>query len=199
MYRSNIYSVLILFMFTAQIFSQSTITVKDALKNTTIVAYPNYGKAVNETVAKEFRATLTQNATIIAAKDASFSNQKGIIRVAISDENFINCPSSVDLKKDWMFFRLNSSGDGEIIASKSHLLYALFCQIKEDWLNQPVDQFENGKLLKTSFCWLRGEDGFYGMKTRYTRNYDPETSIKELARMGVLSCCGQCALYNISH
>ena len=40
-----------------------------------------------------------------------------------------------------MFFRLTASGNGELVASKTHLLYAFFCRVNEDWLDENVSSF----------------------------------------------------------
>lgn len=162
-------------------------TVRDVLLNTKIIAYPDNGRPVDQTVANELKETLAPHAQVVSTKDAAALSSEGVIRIAIADEDFIKSPGKVAGDRDWMFFRINSSGDGEVVTSKPHLLYALFCQIKEEWADRKAAQFENGKLLYSSFSWLRGEDGFYGTKKRFTRDYNPETTIRELARMGCSS------------
>jgi hypothetical protein len=159
-------------------------TVRDALQNTKIIAYPDNGRPVDQTVAIELKETLAPHAKIVSALDASGLPSKGVIRIAIADENFVKGPDKVSGDRAWMFFRISSSGDGELVTSKPHLLYALLCQIKDEWSDQEAAQFEHGKLLYARFSWLRGEDGFYGTKKRFTRDYNPESAIRELARMG---------------
>lgn len=164
--------------------SSKTTTLRDALENTSTIAFPENGRPVDFTVAKALKNHLVPKAKLMKCKHGSDLPKTGVIRVAIADENFASGPDAVNGEKDWMFFRLNTSGDGEIVTSKSHLLWALFCHIKEEWLDEDISQFEKGKLLTSSFKWLRGEDGFFASKRRFTRNYDAESGIQELARMG---------------
>lgn len=95
-----------------------------------------------------------------------------------------------------MYFRLEGNGSGEIIVSKLHLLFALFCQIRDVWLNEEIIQFENGKLIKTSFPWLTGRDdlltgrmGFLKKRSQHIQIADIEHAIQELA-MGRLKSVG---------
>jgi hypothetical protein len=162
-------------------------TVRDVLLNTKIIVYPDNGRPVDQTVANELKETLAPHAQVVSTKDVAALSSEGVIRIAIADENFIKIPGKVAGDRDWMFFRINSSGDGELVTSKPHLLYALFCQIREEWADHKAAKFENGKLLYSSFSWLRGDDGFYGSKKRFTRDYNPEATIRELARMGCSS------------
>jgi len=164
--------------------SQNKITVKDALKNTTIIAYPEEGRPVDRTVAEELKEGILPHAKILLVKNAEAISEKGVIRISISDEKFSQLPKDLNQQEDWMLFKLDVNGNGELLASKPHLLYALFCQLKDEWLVSELAEFENGKVLKPKFAWLRGTDGFFADKRRFSKDYDPESSIQELARMG---------------
>lgn len=159
-------------------------TVKDALKNISIIAYPDYGKPVDKTVAEELKKCLVPNAEILSTGKHSIPSKESVLKVSIMGEQFATGPDNVSKDKEWMYFRINSSGNGEIVASKQHLLYALYCQIRDEWLDKDVKEFENGKLLQSRFRWLTGGDGFYGGRQRFSKNYDPESAIKEMARLG---------------
>lgn len=164
--------------------SQNKITVKEALKSTTIIAFPEAGRPVNRTVAEELKEGILPHAKILLLKNAEAISEKGVIRISILDEKFVPLPKNLNQEEDWMFFKLDAAGNGELLASKPSLLYALFCQMKENWLDSDLKEFENGKILKPKFTWLRGDDGFFAGKKRFSRGYDAESSIKELARMG---------------
>ncbi|HEX9974290.1 MAG TPA: hypothetical protein VGD14_19630, partial [bacterium] len=164
--------------------SQNELTVNDALKSTKIIVYPENGRPVDRTVAEELKEGILHHAIILSINNAEAISQKGVLRISILDEKFFSLPKNLNQQEDWMFFKLDANGNGELLASKPHLLYPLFCQLKEEWLDSDLAEFENGKILKPKFTWLRGDDGFFTGKKRFSRGYDPEGSIKELARMG---------------
>ncbi len=164
--------------------SQNELTVNDALKFTKIITYPENSRPVNKTVAEELKSEIIQHAKILPVNQNSKIEESGVLRIAIADEKLTPISKNLIDQKDWMFFKLDANGNGELIASKHSLLYALFCQLKEQWLDSNLAEFENGKILKPKFTWLRGDDGFFAGKKRFSRGYDAESSIKELARMG---------------
>jgi hypothetical protein len=163
-------------------------TVRDALQNTRIIVYPENSRPVNRTVAEELKEIVSANARVIAGSSQIISGGEGILRIAIADDDFANGPQKYGANppkdKDWMFFRLTPAGDGELVTSKPHLLYALLCRVMEDWLSENITDFEKGKLLTMTFKWLEGGDGFFVGRNRFSKNYDPEASIRELARSG---------------
>lgn len=179
--------VIIYFLFLSREFaipSQNSITVKDALKNTTIIAHPDAGRPVDRTVAVELKEGILPHAKILSSNNAEAVSEKGVLRISILDEKFTPPPENLNRQEDWIFIKLSADGNGVLLVSKPHLLYALFSQLKEHWLDLDVAEFEGGKILKPKFTWLRGDDGFFAGKKRFSRDYDPECSIKELARMG---------------
>ena len=69
----------------------------------------------------------------------------GVLRVSVADENFIEIKlKNVAVDKDWYYFRLDEKGGGELVTSKPHLLFGLFCRIEEEWINEPVSKFSKG-------------------------------------------------------
>jgi hypothetical protein len=164
--------------------SQNELTVNDALKLITIIAYPENGRAVDRTAAEELKNEIVPNARILPVNQNSKIMEKGVMRISIADESLSPVPKNLIDQKDWMFFKIDAMGNGVLMTSKPSLLYALFCQLKENWLENNLAEFENGKILKPKFSWLRGDDGFFTGKKRFSMGYDPEGSIKELARMG---------------
>ena len=164
--------------------SQNELTVNDALKLITIIAYPENGRAVDRTVAEALKNEIVPNARILPVNQNSKIMEKGVMRISIADESLSPVPKNLIDQKDWMFFKIDAMGNGVLMTSKPSLLYALFCQLKENWLENNLAEFENGKILKPKFSWLRGDDGFFTGKKRFSMGYDPEGSIKELARMG---------------
>lgn len=164
--------------------SEISITIKDALRNTTIIAYPDESRPVNRTVAEALKSEIIPHARILPVNQNSKKTEKGVFRISIADENFNSIPQNLKQQEDWMYFKLDAEGNGELLVSKPSLLYGLFCQIKENWLDSDLTEFATGKNLKPKFTWLRGDDGFFAGKKRFSHGYDPESSIKEMARMG---------------
>lgn len=183
----KIFRIIFLFLLLSANFAMpasNKITVKKAVMNTTIIAYPETGRPVDRTVATKLKNEVIPHAKILSLKNAAAISEKGVLRISIVDEKFTPPPPNLSQQEDWMFFKLAADGNGVLLASRPHLLYALFCQLKEEWLDLDLAEFENGKILKSRFAWLRGNDGFFADKKRFSKGYDPESAIQELARLG---------------
>jgi len=170
----------------ANVFAQ--VVVKDALEKVKTVVCPADKNPVYKTVAEEFDNLLAQNPKLVAEQNISESQQNGIFFISVFNEKFTNSLRKYGYQlsedKDWGFIRIDDKGNGELLASKPHLLYGLFYKLKDEWMNENVEEFVKGKLITVKFKWLRGDDGFMGTRRRFSRNYIPEATIKELARMG---------------
>jgi hypothetical protein len=167
----------------------TVVTVNNAFQKTTIIAYPVQGRMVDRTVAEALQQALSPQASLVAAAKEPSLQGKSVFRVSIADENFSAGPEKYGLRvppnEDWMFVRLTASGEGELVTSKPHLLYAFFCQIKEQWQDEEVAAFEKGRLATATFRWLGGDDGILTFLRQLSiRHYDPESTARELARLG---------------
>lgn len=160
-------------------------TVREVLRKTTVVAYPANGRPVDETVARAIAETLAPRASVVAVEKGEIPSGETVLRVALASESIGHAPSEAPAEKDWMYFRLQADGSGTLVTSRQHLLYALFCQVRDRWANRSFTSFENGRLTEPRFQWITGEDRFYGTRRRFSRHYDPEETIKELAWLGV--------------
>ncbi len=164
------------------------LTVKEALRNVKVIAYPAYGRMVDRTVAEALKEELIPQAELLAEKNRSSIKKEGVMRVAIADEDFAQGPEKTGLlslsTKDWMFFIIKASGEADLLSSKPHLLYALFSKIKSDWLGEDISKLEKGKILETTFTWLEGNDNYFASRNMFASLFDPEKTIKELARLG---------------
>jgi len=179
---------LLLLILNANLHSQ---TVRDVLSNARQLVYASGARRVNQTVAENIRQDLAPKAQIIIAEKVSTKPQSGVVYIAIADEGFIDGPQNPPDNQEWMYFRLDENGSGEILASKPNLLYALFCRIREDWANADIEQFENGRLTRTSFSLLTGRDdlltgrmGFLRQRKQLIQITDVERAMQELARLG---------------
>jgi hypothetical protein len=162
--------------------------VRDALKNTTVIVYPAKGRPVDHTVAEALKE-LAPQAKLLPVNDVNEVKGDGVLRVAVADEDSTGGPQKYGLQipgdKEWMFVRLTPAGDGELVSSKPHLLYAFFCQIRDQWLGEDVAVFTKGRMRTAAFQWLGGDDGIFIFLCQLSvRHYDPESTVKELARLG---------------
>jgi hypothetical protein len=158
--------------------------LNNVLRSTKFIKYPSNGRIVDKTVADEFKKYLSPNAIIIPTQNRS--NDANTIYISIADEKFHSkLPFKTPAESDWIFFRANETGGGELVASKPHLLYTLFCSVNEEWKYEDVNKFLKGKLDKTTFRWQRPlYDIFLTQTCRTARGWDRESYIRELARLG---------------
>ncbi|MEK6570443.1 MAG: hypothetical protein AABZ61_03675, partial [Bacteroidota bacterium] len=163
------------------------ISVSNALKNTRVILYPTKGRPVDQTVAESMVSELAPSAKVFSVQRIRAKLGDGTLTVSIADEYL---PHSVSRRAPnrstgkWMTFRIAESGNGELVASHSHLLYALFCLIKGDWADQDVAGFTKGRTVKPTFVWLRNLNDFFVGSLRKARHFDREEFVKQLARQG---------------
>src|SRR3989337_457159 len=77
--------------------SAQTTQVRDALKKTTVIAYPAKGRLVDQTVAEALKEIMPQ-AKLLAVTDASGLKGEGVFRVAIADEGLAPGPRTYGLE-----------------------------------------------------------------------------------------------------
>jgi hypothetical protein len=176
-------STLLLMFLTTPPFA-GDMTVREALLQTQYILYPQDGYPVDATVARELEKKLAPQAqfALITPEEIQIEGAH-VLKISIADEGLTRYGRE-NTERDWMFFQIDSSGSGELTCSKPHLLYALFCRLQEEWLDQPVSQFRQGRIDYPAFQWLTGRDLYYGWRYRFSKQYDPHASIREIARMG---------------
>lgn len=167
--------------------SERRATVGEALKSVRVLAVAENGRPVERTVAEALREELAFGAEIVAGSSAA-GRGAPVLRISVADEKASPGPGAAALRsagrKDWMFLKLAPDGSGELAASAPHLLYALYCLVKEDWLDRDAAEFAAGKLVSPRFARLEGGDNYLANPKRIARGYDPESSVRELARLG---------------
>lgn len=162
-------------------------TMADALKKTRVLAVPAAGRPVDRTVAEELRHDLAPQAEIRAVKPGD-GEGPGVFRIAVADEKLAAGPSAEVLRKaagkGWMYLRLGPDGSGELVTSAPHLLYALSRLLADDWPGLDAATLEKGKFIVPAFTRLEGGDNYLANPKRVAAGYDPEASVRELARLG---------------
>jgi hypothetical protein len=138
-------------------------------------------------VAEELRHDLAPQAEIRTVKPGEAAGP-GVFRIAIAGEKLASGPPQAELQKaagkGWMFLRLAAEGSGELTTSAPHLLYALYRLLKDDWAARDAAGFEKGKIVVPAFSRLEGGDNYLANPKRVAVGYDPEASVRELARLG---------------
>ncbi len=159
--------------------------LSEALRRTKVIEYGANSLPVVQTVADAMKNRLTVGAKL-AKLETQSGQRAGVLRISILDDHFIEPPQkNLPENKDWIYFRLDETGGGEIMASASHLLYGLYCRISEEWEQQDVKKFEQGWLSPTTFKWHRSlMDIFFAHQYRTARHFDREAYVRECARLG---------------
>ncbi len=161
-------------------------TVSEAMNKVKVVACPANGREVDMMVAKAMVKELAQHARVVVMKEGAGSNQTGEFRVSVADENFAPLPNQARLKSsdnEWMYFRIDRNGTGELVVSSEHYLYAMYSQVKR-WGGKNVDEFVNGKIMTPAFRWLRNYSDFLVGTRRYARGFDPAAYVRQVASEG---------------
>ncbi len=161
-------------------------TLNEAMRSVKVIAYPANGKEVDCTVANAIMRELAPQAHVVKYKSIESLDKAGLFVVSIADENFAPVPSEDQLKTDnheWMYFKIDKQGSGELVVSDEHLLYAMYCQVKL-WKDQNIDEFMNGKTLTPAFKWLRNYSDFLVGTRRYSRGFSPSEYVKQVASEG---------------
>ena len=156
--------------------AQETATVKEVLGRIITLEIPSSGYPVERTVAEAMKKALALNATIIEAS-AGQTPRKGSLRIHVMR-------ASTETSSGWFRLQLSPDGSGELTASHTHLLYTAFCRVRDEWASNNVQEFAQGRTAAIRLLWLEGNDGLFASLPRFIRNYDPEATIQELARLG---------------
>ena len=156
-------------------FGADTVSVRDLLGEVQTLEIPGR-YAVEQTVAREFQAQLAPGA-VIRIVPADGAPARHSVRVQVAG-------GEAESAAGWYRFRLSPDGTGELSASHAHLLYAGFCRLNEEWATRPPSEFGGSRTVTVRIPWLEGEDGIFAGRPRSVRDYDPEATIRELARLG---------------
>ncbi len=156
-------------------------TVSEALSKISIISISQNSAIVNRTVADDMHKEIATRA-VIKEYPSPLQTEKGMFKISIITDNISNNPRTDAAQ--WMYFKLDESGSGELLVSHAHLLWGLYCTLIEDWMDSPVLEFSQGKIIVPQFDWITGRDACFGWRRRFIRDYEPEKSVQEFARMG---------------
>ncbi|MGB5875473.1 MAG: hypothetical protein WBH56_17255 [Bacteroidota bacterium] len=166
----------ILILWISSVCAQEGVTVNEALKEVTTLEIPASGFPVERTVAEAVQKDVTPGAAIKEVQGKTEIGP-GTLRIQISRDQS-------ESSAGWYRLRIAPDGTGELTASHTHLLYTAFCRVRDEWAGEDVNEFAEGRTVSVRLPWLEGNDGMFAGRPRFTRDYDPEGAIKELARLG---------------
>ena len=160
------------------------------LTSTRIIAYSAVGAPpVAATVATQLVATLAPQARVTAVETGAPLPDRGVVRLGIAGDPLVNGPDATP-DGEWLYARI-ADGGGELVASSPHLLYALFCQLRDEWTAGSREELAAGHLRQPRFARLTGRDelvtGRYGLLKRRRDPVSPDdidATFAELARTG---------------
>ena len=123
----------------------SSVPVRECLNRISSISLARCGPRVSRTVAEALKEGLCPVAGI--RNGAPAKNAPGSLKIGLADESWITGPANPPVGQDWMYFRLESNGSGEIVASRASLIYTLFCHIRDIWLDAEVSMFVSQRLF----------------------------------------------------
>lgn len=160
-------------------------TIREILSQVRTIQCTSQAQKVEYTIALEAQSRLQGKADI--GHSSSLEAPRGSLRLAVVPEKskWKSVHASLDGSKDWMLVRVKDGQGVELLASRPHLLYMVFCFLKEDWQELDGREFTVGKVLHPTFPGIRPlYDLFLTQHARTVRNFDRPAYFKELARRG---------------
>jgi len=87
--------------------------------------------------------------------------------------------------EEWMFVRSDGDQEIELYVSHTWFLYRLACRLVDEWPDEAVNDFSDGKIFKAAFRHLRtAYDSLLNNHARTAKGFNPEDHIREMARLG---------------
>ncbi len=160
-------------------------TVQNILTQITAIDIASSGPKVEETVANELKSRFCPKATV--RRTQGLTSGAGTIRIAVvaDKKSWKAIHPSLGDKENWMMARAKNGGGLELIVSRPHLLYGLFCSLTEDWKANDVASLEQGTIRFATFPEVRPVyDMFLNQHARTTRYFDREEYFRDMARLG---------------
>lgn len=149
-------------------------TLKESFGRTKIVAYLAEGPDVCRTVAEAIQETLATAAQIRAVRNRDETREGPSLFLSVGKHD----------DRPWMSLRMHANGNGELGASHPHFLYTLYSLIHEDWTDEEIGSFLDGRTVAPVFPWLRNYSDFLVGSLRTARGFDREHYLRQLAREG---------------
>lgn len=147
--------------------------LSEAFSKTRIIRYKPDSPEVMETVASLFLKKFSDIMELKGSLNGAESG--GIFHLALSEEK---APLGI-------FFKLQENGTGALYVNSTRHIYSFVCDLLENKLNDPIEQYNEGKHIEPAFDWNRvSYDYFLTQEGRIQKGLNRETYVAELARLG---------------
>jgi hypothetical protein len=160
-------------------------TIREALKETKVIYFHEASPPALETTAREF-LEINPRLKIESGQDF-FLNEKGYLNLDIGriDSNTTSgLPAAPNLER-YANIKLNKNGTGHIKVSHPFYLYSYVRHILENLIDQDIEILGDERINSVSFHWQRiSYDYFLTQEGRIQKNFDRESYVRELARLG---------------
>lgn len=161
--------------------------IEHALKNIERIKYMKGSPQVVPTAASELskhsQAEIDEVPTLGGIK-----TRAGAFSIAIATPSTMTKLQKRKLKnlqEPFIYFQIREDGSGWIVASEPYHLFGFVCHLLDYLSDQNVQKFYDGKVFTPAFNWQRiSYDFFLTQEGRIQRNFNRETYIRELARLG---------------
>lgn len=141
------------------------------------------GIEVETTAGKLIQSTFASNAcqSVGDSENAGTRVLLGVLSTEEADAKGV--PASRG--EEWMFVRSDGDREMELYVSHTWFLYRLTCRLVDEWADEALSSFSDGKIFKAAFRHLRpAYDSLLNNHARTAKGFDPEDHIREMARLG---------------
>lgn len=164
-------------------------TVRQALAQAREIVIPESPLPVEHSAAEELLATTAHQASRACAGAARTGFRLGVLQTALPGRHLWpgaeKIAAGAPKQRPWVYIRLDSKGEGEILASHANFLYGYTCQLIETWSERAIADFQAGRYYTPAFRWHRPlYDYLLTQVWRTARHVNAEQHIRELARNG---------------
>ena len=176
MMKKSLYFIILNFAFISNLLA---VTVSDKLNEFSRICVRHDAHEMIAHCADLLSDSIEGAAVHVVKSEARLSSRSLHIDIADPDD-----PLFRQHGDQWIYILLPRESSGRIVSSSPNLLYSATRQLLDDWCDYDLAYFENGHLFIPSFEWVEGNDGFFASRLYFSREYDPQLSIEEFARIG---------------
>ncbi|MFC1564336.1 hypothetical protein ACFL6G_05330, partial [candidate division KSB1 bacterium] len=161
--------------------------LKETINIIKIVHYPKNSPQVVKTAAEELQK-LNPGMKIrhVAGKD--IRHAPGVLTIAVSglkELKKLKLQLPETSSERYIFTKIDTDGSGYIISSHAYYLYSYIVNLLDNIDQFNAEEYLKGKITIPAYEWHRvSYDYFLTQEGRIQRNFDRESYIKELARLG---------------
>jgi hypothetical protein len=161
--------------------------VIEFIKSVSAIEFLNASVPVEQTAAEHLAGYAGRSLPIRAATTAPASTtDQTVIRLGVVDPaDAESIDPRLANKAEWLFVRAKDDQTLEIHVSHTWFLFRLVCRLLDDLSDEPLESFREGKIMQAAFRHLRpAYDSLLNNHARTAKGFDPETHIREMARLG---------------